>query len=305
MFLLLTATVFLSVFPEFYPQGGAAVWLVQSVVFVFLFFSSLLFHELSHSLIAVRNYIDVLNITFHMFGATARILKEPDEPFDEVKMAVAGPLTSFLISAVFYGASLTVRAASEPLRVVFSLLSAANLGVGIFNLLPAYPLDGGRLLRALIWSIVKSRLKATILAARFSAAISAILFGLGAFYAFSVSIDGLWICLLSAVIFFLSREGVEVAYQNEILEMKLSEVIDIKELPLLAVFDNNAEKFSLPPSIWIDADTRVYDALMSLRMSSHKLVRIVLDDDVHYMVASERLKDMIYEKLEKARDLVK
>src|SRR5213594_1286714 len=110
-----------------------------------LFFGSVLFHELAHSVVAQHYKIKVVSITLFIFGGLARIEREPSKAIQEFNIAVAGPLASFFLSGVFYGITL-VFPSRELLGGLANFLCIINLGLGAFNLLPGFPLDGGRIL---------------------------------------------------------------------------------------------------------------------------------------------------------------
>lgn len=302
VFLLITSSVFLSVFPEIYPQGNPIVWLLQSIFFVVVFFATLLTHELAHSLVARRLGIDVMNITLHLFGGTARILREPKTPLDEVKMAIAGPLTSFLIAFLFYIFYFVLHRTWVSAAEVLYIISLGNFGVAIFNLIPAFPLDGGRLLRSLIWKFVRNRVKATIFASYISSFLAIALFLFGIHFGINVSKDGFWFSLIALAIFGLSREAIPIAYQSEILEKKISEVIDIENL--VSSGSVYYYDFDYLSSIEIDSDTVVYDALNLLRKEKPSLVKLRTKEG-DFFISPSYLYDKIFEVIDKARDIIK
>ena len=142
-------------------------WLV-AVAVVILIFLSVLTHELSHSVLARREGVRVGGITLFIFGGVSRLAREPDRPLTEFTIAVVGPLTSLVLAGVFGGVWFLLDAwegGSTP-EVIFFLLAWSNLALGLFNILPGYPLDGGRVLRAIVWGITGSHRKATRVAAR-------------------------------------------------------------------------------------------------------------------------------------------
>ncbi|MCX7832060.1 MAG: site-2 protease family protein [Actinobacteria bacterium] len=302
VFLLIISSVFLNVFPEIYPGGNTFVWLLQSIFFVIVFFTTLLSHELAHSLVARRLGIDVMNITLHLFGGTARILREPKKPLDEAKMAIAGPLTSFLISLIFYGFYLFFHRISISSAEVLYLLSLGNFGVAIFNLIPAFPLDGGRLLRSLIWKFTKNRIKATIFASNVSSFLAIALFLFGIYFGLNISGDGFWFSLIAAAIFGLSREAIPVAFQSEILEKKISEVIDIENLIINgSVYYYDLDYFS---AVEITPETLIYDVLNLLRKENPSIVKLKTKEG-DFFISPSYLYDKIFEVIEKARDIIK
>ena len=115
-----------------------------------LFFASVMIHELAHSLVAIHHGIDIPEITLFIFGGVSRLSQEPSDPQTEFKIAVVGPLTSFVLAALFWGLGALLKNFSPSLiAVVVGYLAWINLILGIFNLVPGFPLDGGRLLQGL------------------------------------------------------------------------------------------------------------------------------------------------------------
>lgn len=129
-----------------------AAYIPMALLTTFLFFLSVLLHELSHSLVANRNGVPIKRITLFVFGGVAQISREVTSPGVEFKMAVAGPLCSYLLCLLFGGLSyLAFTLGLDTVSFGFMFLAAVNFGLGTFNLVPGFPLDGGRILRSLLW----------------------------------------------------------------------------------------------------------------------------------------------------------
>ena len=126
---------------------AAQRWSVAMLTVV-LFFLSVLVHELSHSVMAKSKGIPVRGITLFIFGGVSRLDREPVRPITEFIIAFVGPLSSILLAVVFGGIWYLLGRGDSPAEVVLVLLAWTNLSLGVFNLVPGYPLDGGRLLRA-------------------------------------------------------------------------------------------------------------------------------------------------------------
>lgn len=164
-------------FPVEYPGWAqSAYWLVGAVTSL-LFFGSILVHELGHSWVALRNAIPIKSITLFIFGGVAQVGREPTSPGIEFRIAIAGPLTSLGLAGLFGAAWLVAREVAL-LEAPAIWLARINLMVALFNLIPGFPLDGGRVLRAIVWRWTASLHRAT-LAASFSGQLLA--FGLIAF----------------------------------------------------------------------------------------------------------------------------
>jgi Zn-dependent protease/CBS domain-containing protein len=147
-------------FPSAYPGWSALVTWVTAVIATLLLFASVLAHELGHSLVARSQGIPVRNITLFILGGVAQLEREPDSPGHEAWMAIAGPLVSVAIGAATLGAAYALPG-PEQVVAVLAYLGVANLALVAFNLLPGFPLDGGRVLRALLWRISHDVVRAT------------------------------------------------------------------------------------------------------------------------------------------------
>lgn len=136
---------------DIFPQLGALAW-VLGLVAALLLFASVLAHELGHSFVALNQGIEVNSITLFIFGGLASLGEESKTPGDAFKVAIAGPLVSFLLFGLF---SLTNAFLDlpGPLQAILGLLAYINLALGVFNLIPGLPLDGGNVLKALVWKI--------------------------------------------------------------------------------------------------------------------------------------------------------
>jgi Zn-dependent protease/CBS domain-containing protein len=130
-----------------------------------LFFASVLLHELAHSLVAKSQGIPVKEIRLFIFGGASSLTEEPKAPLPAAWLAFAGPLTS-LVLAVICGFAAAQIGMTAPLGVVLAYLASANAIVGVFNLVPAYPMDGGRILQAIVWAITHDRARGTRVASR-------------------------------------------------------------------------------------------------------------------------------------------
>ncbi|MGH1396419.1 MAG: site-2 protease family protein, partial [Trichormus sp.] len=166
IFFLVLWTLGAGLFPANYPGLDNATYFGMSIVATLLFFASLLAHELSHSFVARSKGIPVEGITLFIFGGVSRTRMDAENPGDEFQIAVIGPVTSLILSAVFgllwyighnAGWSVVVNG-------VTSYLASINLALAIFNMLPGFPLDGGRVFRSLVWKYTGNLKKATQIA---------------------------------------------------------------------------------------------------------------------------------------------
>ena len=155
IFALVTWALAGSYFPSTYPSWSLFTRIIAGIITSLLFFVSVLAHELMHSIVSQRQGIQVQSITLFIFGGVSQITEEPKRPKDEFRMAIAGPLTSLVIGGVLFGVYLAWQnATTTSVRFVIAIaywLGYINLALGVFNLIPGFPLDGGRVLRSLLW----------------------------------------------------------------------------------------------------------------------------------------------------------
>jgi Zn-dependent protease/CBS domain-containing protein len=196
VFVLITWTLAASYYPgEFNNWPVAEYWLVAAATAILLFVSVLL-HELGHSVIAIRYKIPVRRITLFIFGGVAEIGAEPPSASAEFWIALAGPAVS-LVLAVIFGSLRLVLTGIAPLLAVAEYLAYINGVLFVFNLIPGFPLDGGRVLRAIIWGITHSFSRATLIAATVGRAIAYLFILLGVWQMLSGNFgNGLWIAFI-------------------------------------------------------------------------------------------------------------
>lgn len=192
IFGLLTLSLATGTLPSAYPSGATiAFWLLGALTSV-LFFGSVLTHELAHAFVAIRNRIPVRGITLFFFGGVAQIQSEPRSAGAEFRVAIAGPLASLGLAALF-GMISVVNSATPYVAVPSLWLARVNLTLALFNLIPGFPLDGGRILRALVWRLTGSFHRASLIATRGGQLVAYGFMGLGAFMLFTTNmLDGLW-----------------------------------------------------------------------------------------------------------------
>ena len=138
-------------FPITYPGSSTATYYLLGFIASILLFVSVLLHELAHSFVARSRGLQVKSIVLFIFGGVSNIEQEPQTPGIEFSMAFVGPLVSLLIGVVCYGLWLLVRGTHSLIVPILSYLALMNIILGIFNLIPGFPLDGGRVLRSIIW----------------------------------------------------------------------------------------------------------------------------------------------------------
>ena len=153
VFVLITVSLSWYYFPVYYPDWTRLAYWVIGMASSLLFFASVVAHELAHSLVARVNGIPVKNITLFVFGGIAQITKEATRANAELKMAVAGPACSLALGMLFGLLWLLSRGISEPVVAMAFWLAQVNVVLAVFNLIPGFPLDGGRVFRSLLWRV--------------------------------------------------------------------------------------------------------------------------------------------------------
>ena len=187
-----------------YPDLRAGPTILLAAITAVLFFGSVLTHELSHSLVAIRRGIPVKGITLFMFGGATEAKVESKGPGDEFVISVVGPLTSFVLAGLFALIAFLGRGPfPEPIVGLFAYLGFVNLVLGVFNLVPGFPLDGGRVLRSAVWKATGSLTRATRVAAFAGQLVGYLMIGLGLFMLFGGAFAaGVW---FAAIGWFLAQ----------------------------------------------------------------------------------------------------
>lgn len=151
IFALVTWALAANYFPDVNPHWSISASIITGIITSLLFFASVLLHELMHSVVAIASGIPVKSITLFIFGGVSQITQEPAKPKVELKIAIAGPLTSILLGGIFWAIFYFTPNSFEYVIAVSFWLGLINFMLGVFNLLPGFPLDGGRVLRAILW----------------------------------------------------------------------------------------------------------------------------------------------------------
>ncbi len=183
-----------SYFPYAYPDLSTSTHWIMGIIAALLLFISVLIHELSHSVVARNHGLKIQGIRLFIFGGVSEMTEEPKEASAEFKIAVVGPITSLVLAGIFYAITfLPVKAWSVPAYAIFMYLAILNLALGIFNLIPGFPLDGGRVLRAILWGRSNNLERATDIAAKVGKGFAYLLIAFGAINALSGNfISGIW-----------------------------------------------------------------------------------------------------------------
>ena len=215
---LITWSLAKGIFPGYYKDLPETTYWWMGVAGALGLFGSIVFHELAHSLVAKRFGVTMKGITLFIFGGVAEMEDEPPSPKAEFFMAIAGPLSSVLLGLILYAASSRGENFSMPLHGVLSYLAVINFILAGFNLLPAYPLDGGRVLRSILWKWKKNLRWATHRASQIGSGFGIALIFFGALNVLRGDIiGGIW----QVMIGFFLRNAAQSSYQQVLIRKSL------------------------------------------------------------------------------------
>ena len=196
--------------------------IVLGILSSLLFFASIIIHELAHSILAIRNNIPVKEITLFVFGGVSQITKEATHPRAELSIAMVGPLTTLALAGIFYGLHLLLAATNQILGAsLMWWLAWINVLLAVFNLIPGFPLDGGRIFRALLWQRTRDYHRATLIATKVGQGIAYALMAVGITSIFVPLLPWFNGLLLIFIGWFL-RDAAKASYQQVLLRDALT-----------------------------------------------------------------------------------
>jgi Zn-dependent protease/CBS domain-containing protein len=230
IFILVIFSLSTEYFPSLYPQFKTITNVILGIITAIFFFTSVLIHELSHSVIANMSGVSIKRINLFMFGGVAQMSSPPKTAVQEFLMAIAGPFASFILSIFFGIFWLGFKVTNFPILPIiafFGYLSLINMILGLFNLLPGFPLDGGRILRSILWYFTDDILSST----RIASILGQILgYGMVTFGTISIFLSvfiyqfrnfgGLWPIILGWFLQHLAK----VSYQQEVIRSSLATI---------------------------------------------------------------------------------
>jgi Zn-dependent protease/CBS domain-containing protein len=220
IFILVVWTLAFGYFPAAFPHWPLWQYWVIGIATALLFFVSVLLHELSHSVVARAQGEPVARITLFIFGGAAEITEEPKTAGKEFRMAVAGPVSSFVQAAV-YAVLAALVGSRTPIGAMFHYLALINLGLGVFNLVPGFPLDGGRVLRSIVWGISHDLRRATRVASWAGQTVAFLLVFLGILFLLTGNwLNGLWFIFIG---WFLRGAAIS-SYRQLVLRDAMADV---------------------------------------------------------------------------------
>ncbi|MDP2689849.1 MAG: site-2 protease family protein, partial [Deltaproteobacteria bacterium] len=219
VFILFAWSLSYGYFPFKYPGLGTGTYIVMGVVSALLLFACVLVHELSHSVTANRLGLDIHEITLFIFGGVAQLTKEPEDAKAELKIAIAGPIASAVLAAVFGVLAAFIRGTPyTTLYAILAYLSFINIVLLVFNMIPGFPLDGGRVLRALWWVKTGDLNRSTKVASSIGKGFALFLIILGFFQILMGNfIGGIWAVLIG----FFVQQAAESGYQQVVIKKAL------------------------------------------------------------------------------------
>jgi Zn-dependent protease len=241
IFLLVTWSLASGYFPFKYPFFALGTYWIMGAISSLLLFITVLMHELSHSVVANHNGLNIKGIKLFVFGGVAQLTREPQNARVEFDIAIAGPICSFILYFIFKALagflSMHLQGGMQnPVTAIFSYLSFINIFLGLINLIPAYPLDGGRVFRSIVWAITKNFKKATAVASTLGKLFALFLIFTGFMATIRGEFSGLWYVFIGMFLFSSAKAG----YENILIKNALNGVYvrDVMS-PYVFTVDNN------------------------------------------------------------------
>ncbi len=218
-------------FAHQHPHWSKAQHWSLGILTSLLFFVSVVFHELAHSVVALHYRIPVVSITLFVFGGVARIGREPPRAAQEFNIAVAGPVSSYVLAGGFWLLT-RVFPSSEMLGALASWLAQINFALATFNLVPGFPLDGGRILRALVWGVTGDYTRATRFASRGGQLLAYGMIVVGVWQSLTSNfVGGLWLAFIGWFLLTAAQESyAQVAVRNALKGLRAADIMT-HELP--------------------------------------------------------------------------
>ncbi len=320
VFIALLVTVNLSmVFGNLHPSWGLVLRWGVALIAALLFFASVLAHEMAHSLMAKAQGMSVRRITLLLFGGVSNIERHPPSPRAEFLLSIVGPITSIVLGLIFtalgslsaapsigtaIGNPSQVAAQLDPLATLLLWLGPANIFVGVFNLIPGFPLDGGRIVRSILWAVTENLRQATRWAAWLGQAIAWMMIGVGIAMIFGMRVpifgtgfvNGLWLAFIGT---FLNSAAVQSHRQVVVQDI-------LEDVPVTRLMRPN------PPTVTpgCSVNSLVQDHIMGTDdhafpvMDNDSLVGVVTLEDVRQVSRSDWDTRTVREIMTPVDDLV-
>lgn len=228
IFVLLTWSLASDWFPQYFAGWSTTTYWMSAFFSTFLLFVCVLFHEMAHALVARARGLRVKGITLFIFGGMAEIDQDMKRPGVEFQVAIAGPIASFLLAGAAFLLALPFRTSTAPAEAVLDYLAVSNLLLGAFNLIPGFPLDGGRVLRSIIWRVTGNFQRATRIASYAGQGCGYIFIFIGIVRFFTGDFfDGLWVVFIGWFLLSAAQTvNVEAMMQSTLKGVLVAQVMD-------------------------------------------------------------------------------
>jgi len=247
VFFLFSIALAQGYYPGIVEGLSTQVYWAAGIITTLVIFVTVLIHEFGHSLVAIREGIPIKKITLFIFGGVAQMEAEPTSPSTEFKITAAGPLTSLLIAVITGGLYYLLLPKGHILSESIFFVARLNLVMAVFNLIPAFPLDGGRLFRSAVWYFGKNMLRATRIAVGLGSILSFAAMGLGFLQIFfRGDLWGLWLIFIGWMIYQAGQSSYsQLVFKETFAGMKVSSLMstDLQTISPDATLDELAEHF--------------------------------------------------------------
>jgi Zn-dependent protease/CBS domain-containing protein len=225
---LLTWSLASGWFAQLFPGWATTTYWIVAFISALLLFGCVLVHELAHALVAQASGLTVRNITLFIFGGVAHVEEDMKRPGVEFRVAIAGPIASFLLAGVAFLLVLPLRGSGASAEAALDYLAVANFLLGAFNLLPGFPLDGGRVLRSIIWKVTGNFKKSTRIASSVGQACAYVFILLGIIGFFTGNFfNGLWVVFIGWFLLSAAQTAsTQVELQSALQGVSVGQVMD-------------------------------------------------------------------------------
>lgn len=231
VFGLVTFSLATTELPLLIPERSPWVYWVLALGSALLFFGSLVAHEMGHSLVSRAYGVPVRSITLHLFGGVAALGKEVRKAREEFLIAVAGPLVSVGLAAVFFGLGLLIERRLTVVAAGLELVGFLNASVAVFNLVPGFPLDGGRILRSVVWGLTGNYRRSTRVASLAGRLIGLLMIVAGIYLAITQrSVGSLWLSLIGWFLVSMARQSYSQAVMHDHLQSTAVAALAVRPL---------------------------------------------------------------------------
>lgn len=229
IFVLITGSLSWQYFPYTYPEWSAPTYWLTGIATSLLFFASVVAHELAHSLVARANDIPVKSITLFLFGGVAHMAREASRHGAELRMALAGPVASLVIGGLFFVLHLLLQSVNEPVAALTFWLARINVVLALFNLIPGFPLDGGRVFRSLLWRFSGNYQRATRIAFEVGRGVGYLFVAGGVILMFLSRenwFNGLWLAFIGIFLTYMATASYrQTQWQAALMGVKVADVM--------------------------------------------------------------------------------